>query len=98
MQIVWPNEDAVNPRHTENFIGVFDGFDVFGHDDDENLVIGLRVIGRGISFEIRGMELSANGARADWSITRRGDDGLSFGASIDHGHDNSPGANVEHAL
>src|SRR5882762_690680 len=98
MQIVWSNEDAVDPGHTENFVGVFDGFDVFGHDDDQDFVIGLCIISRRIGFEICGVKLSANGARTEWSITRRGDDSLSFGASIDHGHDNSPGANVEDAL
>ena len=98
MQIVWSYENRVDAFHAKDGMDVRHGIDVLGHDDDENLVVRLGVVGRGIGAEVRRVERAADAALADRAIARGLDHGLGFLAAVDHRHDDAPRAGIEHAL
>src|SRR5437660_11956306 len=62
VQVIGTNKHDIDAGHAEDFISGFDGLNVLGHNDDENLVIGSGIISAGIGGKIRGVELAANSA------------------------------------
>jgi hypothetical protein len=98
VEVVRADEKGVDAGNAEDFVRIGEGLAGFDHDDDEDFVVRLLVVCRGIGFEIRGRKLSADGALSDGGILRGCHNRFGFGAGVDHGHDHAVGAGVEDAL
>ena len=97
-EVVGADEKGVDAGDGEDLVGPLDRVDVFGLDDDEDLVVGPLVIRAGVGAKIDGMEETAHGALAERRVAGRGHHRLGFGARVDHRHDDPEGAVVENAL
>ena len=71
---------------------------MFGHDDHQNFFVRFGIVGGRISFKVGRVKLPANRARPKGSIARSRHHRFRFGARVDHGDDNPPRADIEHAL
>ena len=98
VEIVRADKEGVDPGDGEDLLGVLDRFDVLDHDDDEDFVIGASVVGRGVGFEIDGVELATNGALAEGRITGGAHGGFGLLPRVDHRHNDAVGAGIEHPL
>ena len=62
-QVVRADEDRVDAGHGEDLVGVPHRLDVLALEDDEDLVVGLRVVVGGGGGEVQGVDAAADAAR-----------------------------------
>src|SRR5262249_19093835 len=97
-QVVRTGGDSIDPWHTANSVGVLHRLHVLALKNNEQLVVGARVVILRAGAEVEGVNAAADAACADGRVQRGRHGGLGLGAAVDHRHDDAVGAVIQNAL
>lgn len=61
-QIVWPDENGVDPRHAQDFLATFHPLAMFDLDDHQSALIGIAVVGSRVGIKVQRMLAAADAA------------------------------------
>src|SRR5262249_47936617 len=84
--------------YRENRVRIFYGANVLALQHNQNLVVSLGVVVASARLEVKSMDAAAHRAIAARRIEAGGHRLLRLGPTIDHRHDDTVSAVVEHAL